>query len=46
MAERAGSRVVEVDASHAVPVSRPDIVAGVIAEATRSVAAVAAAQEA
>jgi pimeloyl-ACP methyl ester carboxylesterase len=30
MAERAGSTAIEVDASHAVPVSRPDLVAEVI----------------
>jgi pimeloyl-ACP methyl ester carboxylesterase len=33
MAERAGSRVVEVDASHAVPVSRPEAVTAAIVEA-------------
>jgi pimeloyl-ACP methyl ester carboxylesterase len=33
MAERAGSRVVEVEASHAVPVSRPEVVTDVIHEA-------------
>lgn len=33
MGERAGSRNVEVDASHAVTVSRPDVVARVIEEA-------------
>jgi pimeloyl-ACP methyl ester carboxylesterase len=30
MAERAGSTAIEIDASHAVPVSRPDIVAEVL----------------
>jgi hypothetical protein len=30
MAERAGSTTVEIDASHAVPVSRPDVVAEVL----------------
>ncbi|MGY1770978.1 alpha/beta fold hydrolase [Blastococcus sp. SYSU D00813] len=39
MAERAGSHVVEVDASHAVTVSRPDVVAGVITDAVRATAA-------
>ncbi|WP_265521347.1 alpha/beta fold hydrolase [Oerskovia flava] len=38
MAERASSRIVEVDASHAVTVSRPDVVAGLIDEAARSTA--------
>ncbi|WP_432487500.1 alpha/beta fold hydrolase [Kineococcus sp. SYSU DK018] len=38
MAERAGSRTVEVDASHAVTVSRPETVARVIDEAARSTA--------
>ena len=33
MAERAGSRTVEIDASHAVTVSRPDAVADLIEEA-------------
>jgi pimeloyl-ACP methyl ester carboxylesterase len=33
MAERAGSRIVEVEASHAVPVSRPEAVTEVIIEA-------------
>ncbi|MDI5962346.1 alpha/beta fold hydrolase [Streptantibioticus silvisoli] len=37
MAGRAGSRVVEVDSSHASPVSRPDETARLIAEAARSV---------
>ncbi len=36
MAERAGSRAVEVDASHAVAVSRPDVVADLIVEAARA----------
>jgi pimeloyl-ACP methyl ester carboxylesterase len=35
MAERAGSTTVEVDASHAVPVSRPEAVAEVLLEAAR-----------
>jgi pimeloyl-ACP methyl ester carboxylesterase len=39
MAERASSSVVEVDASHAVPVSRPDVVARLIDEAARATAA-------
>lgn len=30
MAERAGSAVTETDSSHAVPVARPDVVAGVV----------------
>ncbi|WP_136517380.1 alpha/beta fold hydrolase [Cellulomonas telluris] len=38
MAERASSHVVEVDASHAVTVSRPDVVARVIDEAARATA--------
>ena len=38
MAERAGSRTVEVDASHAVPVSRPGVVARLIDEAARATA--------
>ncbi|GAB3235303.1 alpha/beta hydrolase [Kineococcus gypseus] len=38
MAERAGSHAVEVDASHAVTVSRPDVVAELIVEAARSTA--------
>ena len=38
MAERASSHVVEVDASHAVTVSRPDVVAGLIDEAARATA--------
>jgi pimeloyl-ACP methyl ester carboxylesterase len=37
MAERAGSHVVEVDASHAVPVSRPGEVADLVAAALASV---------
>jgi pimeloyl-ACP methyl ester carboxylesterase len=37
MAERAGSHVVEVEASHAVPVSRPDAVAEMVATAAASV---------
>ncbi len=36
MAERASSHTVEVDASHAVTVSRPDVVARVIEEAARA----------
>ncbi|MCF6743461.1 alpha/beta hydrolase [Blastococcus sp. KM273128] len=36
MAERASSSVVEVDASHAVTVSRPDVVARLIDEAARA----------
>jgi pimeloyl-ACP methyl ester carboxylesterase len=36
MGERAGSTQVEVDASHAVTVSRPDVVADVILDAVRS----------
>jgi pimeloyl-ACP methyl ester carboxylesterase len=39
MAERASSRVVEVDASHAVTVSRPDVVARAIDEAARATSA-------
>src|SRR3954452_10126950 len=39
MADRAGSRVVEVESSHAVPVSRPDVVADVILEAAGATAA-------
>ncbi|MCF6506623.1 alpha/beta hydrolase [Blastococcus sp. MG754426] len=39
MAERASSSVVEVDASHAVTVSRPDVVARLIDEAARATAA-------
>ncbi|WP_336026805.1 alpha/beta fold hydrolase [Geodermatophilus sp. FMUSA9-8] len=38
MAERAGSHVVEVDASHAVTVSQPDVVAELIEEAVRATA--------
>ena len=38
MAERAGSTTVEIDASHAVTVSRPDAVAGLIDEAARATA--------
>jgi pimeloyl-ACP methyl ester carboxylesterase len=38
MAERAGSRIVEVEASHAVPVSQPDAVTDVIIEAALVVA--------
>ncbi|WP_309133424.1 alpha/beta hydrolase [Cellulomonas sp.] len=38
MAERASSHAVEVDASHAVTVSRPDVVARVIDEAARATA--------
>lgn len=33
MAERAGSRIVEVESSHAVPAAQPDVVASVIQEA-------------
>ncbi|WP_328443632.1 alpha/beta fold hydrolase [Amycolatopsis sp. NBC_00438] len=39
MAGRAGSAVTEVDASHAVPLSRPDVVAQAIAESTKDVTA-------
>ncbi|MGY1786923.1 alpha/beta fold hydrolase [Geodermatophilus sp. SYSU D00698] len=39
MAERANSHTVEVDASHAVTVSRPDVVARLIGEAARATAA-------
>jgi pimeloyl-ACP methyl ester carboxylesterase len=39
MAERASSHAVEVDASHAVTVSRPDVVARLIDEAARATAA-------
>ena len=42
MAERAGSRVVEVESSHAVPVSRPVEVADLILEAARAVSPSAA----
>ena len=38
MAERASSRAVEVDASHAVTVSRPDAVAALVSEAARATA--------
>ncbi|MBB3674773.1 alpha/beta fold hydrolase [Modestobacter versicolor] len=38
MAQRAGSTVVEVDASHAVAVSRPDVVADLVLEAVRATA--------
>ncbi|SEN16770.1 alpha/beta fold hydrolase [Actinacidiphila rubida] len=38
MAERAGAHVTEVDASHAVAASRPDVVAGVIEQAARHIA--------
>ncbi|SEQ41578.1 alpha/beta fold hydrolase [Microlunatus flavus] len=38
MARRAGSAVVEVDASHAVAVSRPGVVADLIVEAARATA--------
>lgn len=38
MAERASSHVVEVDASHAVTVSRPDVVARLVDEAARATA--------
>ena len=38
MAERASSRAVEVDASHAVTVSRPDAVAALVGEAARATA--------
>ncbi|MFC6093429.1 alpha/beta fold hydrolase [Saccharothrix lopnurensis] len=37
MAERAGSRTVRVDASHAVAVSRPDAVADLVLEAVKAV---------
>jgi pimeloyl-ACP methyl ester carboxylesterase len=43
MADRAGSHAVEVDASHAVTVSRPDVVADLIDEAARTTAAAATA---
>jgi pimeloyl-ACP methyl ester carboxylesterase len=36
MAERAGSTIVEVDASHAVPVSQPEAVADVVLAAART----------
>jgi pimeloyl-ACP methyl ester carboxylesterase len=36
MAERAGSRIVEVDSSHAAPVSHPDEVTDLILAAARS----------
>lgn len=39
MAERASSHAVELDASHAVTVSRPDVVARLIDEAARATAA-------
>ncbi len=39
MAQRASSSAVEVDASHAVTVSRPDVVARLIEEAARATAA-------
>lgn len=39
MAGRAGSQVVEVDASHAVTVSQPDVVARLVDEAARATAA-------
>ncbi|WP_067812975.1 alpha/beta fold hydrolase [Nocardia inohanensis] len=39
MAERAHAQVTEVDASHSVAVSHPDLVAGVIEQAARSTAA-------
>ena len=39
MAERASSHTVEVDASHAVTVSRPDVVAQLIDQAARATAA-------
>ncbi|GAA4733941.1 hypothetical protein GCM10023216_28110 [Isoptericola chiayiensis] len=41
MAERAGARTVEVDASHAVTVSRPDAVTDIILDAARTTAPVA-----
>lgn len=41
MAERAGSRTVRVDASHAVAVSRPDAVADLVLQAVEAVATVA-----
>jgi pimeloyl-ACP methyl ester carboxylesterase len=37
MARRAGARIVEVAASHAVPVSQPDDVAALVVAAARSV---------
>jgi pimeloyl-ACP methyl ester carboxylesterase len=39
MAERASSHAVEVDASHAVTVSRPDVVTRLIDEAAHATAA-------
>jgi hypothetical protein len=41
MSKRAGSSVVEVNGSHAVYVSQPKAVAGLIAKAAHEVAAVA-----
>jgi pimeloyl-ACP methyl ester carboxylesterase len=38
MASRAGSTVVEVDSSHAVPVAHPDAVVGIIGSAVQAVA--------
>ncbi|MEJ3403941.1 alpha/beta hydrolase [Rathayibacter sp. YIM 133350] len=43
MAERAGSRIVEVESSHAVPLSHPDVVAATIIAAVQSVASIEAA---
>jgi pimeloyl-ACP methyl ester carboxylesterase len=39
MAKRAGSTVVEVEASHAVMISKPDVVASVIEKAAASTSA-------
>lgn len=38
MAQRAGAHLVEVDAAHAVTVSRPDVVTDVILQAARKTA--------
>ena len=38
MADRAGSTTVEIDASHAVTVSQPDVVADAIDSAARATA--------
>jgi hypothetical protein len=37
MAQRAGAKIVEVESSHLVMVSHPDVVTDVILEATRAV---------
>jgi len=42
MAQRAGAKITEVEGSHVIMISRPDVVAGVILEAVASVGAVAA----